>query len=57
MERKWFSLNKGVMQLDVNEREKKLIEMIRNTEYGEMKIIVQDKQPIRVEELKKSIKL
>ncbi len=57
IERKWFSLNKGIIQLNVNEKEKKLIDMIRSTEYGEIKIIVQDKLPIRVEELKKSIKL
>ncbi|WP_242844205.1 DUF2292 domain-containing protein [Caloranaerobacter azorensis] len=41
----------------INEREKKLIEMIREIGYGEIRIIVQDKQPIRIEELKKSIKL
>lgn len=42
---------------NINEREKKLIELIRDTEHGEIKVIIQDKQPIRIEEIKKSIKL
>ncbi len=42
---------------NMNEREKKLIEFIRNTEYGEIKVIIQNKEPIRIEEIKKSIKL
>lgn len=42
---------------NISEKEKKLIELIRDTEYGEIKIIIQDKQPIRIEEIKKSIKL
>jgi hypothetical protein len=44
-------------QLDLNSKEKKLLQLIRNTEHGEIKIIVQDKQPIRIEEIRKSIKL
>ncbi|MCT4620799.1 MAG: DUF2292 domain-containing protein [Marinisporobacter sp.] len=43
--------------ISVNEKEKKLINLIRSTEYGEIRIIVQDKYPIRAEEIKKSIKL
>lgn len=41
----------------VNAKEQRLLNLIRETEFGEIKIIVQDKQPIRVEEVKKSIKL
>lgn len=41
----------------LTEREEKLIQLIRKIEYGEIKIIVQNNQPIRVEEVKKSIKL
>jgi len=41
----------------VNEKERNLIRLIRETAYGELIIIVQDKVPIRVEKLKKSIKL
>ncbi|MPW27232.1 DUF2292 domain-containing protein [Alkalibaculum sp. M08DMB] len=45
------------MQITVNLQEKKLIDLIRKTKYGELKILVQDSLPIRVEEMKKSIKL
>lgn len=41
----------------ITEKEKKLVEMIRDMEFGEINIIVPNKEPIRVQELKKSIKL
>ena len=41
----------------VSEKEKKLIELIRGIEFGELRIIIQEKQPVRVEEMKNSIKL
>ncbi len=41
----------------LDSKEENLIELIHNIKYGEIKIIVQDGLPIRVEELKKSIKL
>ncbi len=41
----------------LSENEQKVINIIRNTEYGELKIIVQDKQPIILEEVIKVIKL
>ena len=44
-------------KVELSEQEKKLLEIIRSIEYGEIKIIIQDKIPIRIEELKKSIKL
>lgn len=44
-------------KIELNEKEKNLIQIIRNLQYGEIRIIVQDGLPIRVEELKKSIKL
>ncbi|MCT4604652.1 MAG: DUF2292 domain-containing protein [Marinisporobacter sp.] len=50
-------MNKENIKVNVNQKEKNLIELIRGTEYGEIRIIVQDKYPIRVEEIKKSIKL
>ena len=37
------------------EREVKLIKYIRDIEHGEIRIIVQNKQPIRIEEMKRSI--
>lgn len=39
------------------EKELKLLEVIRSIEYGEIRIVVQDGKPIRIEEIKKSIKL
>lgn len=42
---------------NLDPREENLIEIIHNVKFGELKIIVQDGLPIRVEELKKSIKL
>jgi hypothetical protein len=38
-------------------REKKIIQVLRGIDYGEMIIAVQDKQPVQIEEVKKSIKL
>lgn len=50
-------MNEKDINLKLTSREKKLIELIRNTEFGEINIIVQNSEPIRVEELKRSIKL
>ena len=41
----------------LNEQEQRLIRMIRETKYGELHIFVSDGRPVRVEEIKKSIKL
>jgi hypothetical protein len=38
-------------------REMNLISIIRSVKYGVVKIIVQEGQPVRVEEIQKSIKL
>ncbi|MCR4435143.1 MAG: DUF2292 domain-containing protein [Clostridiales bacterium] len=60
-ETQWERDIKGKKRGDVDrgltEKEEKLIRIIRDTGYGEVRIVVQDKQPVRVEELKKSIKL
>ena len=44
-------------QIAVNEKEEKLLKLIRETEFGEIKVIINEGVPIRVEEIKKSIKL
>lgn len=44
-------------QIIVNEKEEKLIKLIRATDFGDIKIVIQQGIPIRVEEIKKSIKL
>ena len=46
---------KKIFTLD--SKEENLIDLIHKVKYGELKIIVQDGLPIRVEELKRSIKL
>ena len=41
----------------LTEKEQKLIEIIRNISFGEVRVVVTDGVPTRVEEIKKSIKL
>jgi hypothetical protein len=41
----------------LNEQEKHLLQMIRELKYGELHIFVSEGKPVRVEEIKKSIKL
>lgn len=43
------------LRFPINKKEKKLIELIRKTEYGEVRVIVQNQEPVRVEEIKKSV--
>ena len=50
-------MDEKFIDFKITDRERKLIEIIRSTEFGELTIIVQNKEPIRVQELKKSIKL
>ncbi len=39
------------------EKLKKIIKIIKDIGFGELRVIIQDGRPIRVEEIKKSIKL
>jgi hypothetical protein len=41
----------------LNDQEKRLIQMIRDIKYGELHIFVTEGSPVRVEEIRKSIKL
>ena len=49
------------MQADTNivltNAEKKLIEVIRSLDYGEVRVMIKDRHPIRVEEIRRSIQL
>ena len=38
-------------------KEEKLLSILRKVDYGELRVIIQEGCPIRVEEVKKSIKL
>ena len=44
-------------ELKVTEKEEKLIRLIRELKFGEIKVCVADSQPVRLEEVRKSIKL
>lgn len=37
--------------------EKQLIQLIRSLDYGEVRIMIKDKHPIRIEEIRRSIQL
>lgn len=50
-------MNSSTVSIRITNQEKRLCELIRTIEYGELKVIIQDSKPIRVEEVKKSIKL
>lgn len=41
----------------ITEKEEKLLRLIRDLKFGELRIFVADGQPVRAEEIKKSIKL
>ena len=43
-------------ELKLSEREAQLIKMIRELGFGEIRIFVADSQPVRAEEIKKSVK-
>ena len=49
------------MQADTNivltKAEKQLIQVIRSLDFGEVRVIIKDSKPIRVEEIRKSIQL
>lgn len=37
--------------------EKQLIELVRSLDYGELRVMIKDSRPIRVEEIRKSVQL
>ena len=41
----------------LTKEEKKLIEVLRTIDFGEVRVVVIDGKPTRIEEIKKSIKL
>ncbi|ATW27560.1 DUF2292 domain-containing protein [Candidatus Formimonas warabiya] len=42
---------------EITEKERKLIELLRSTGFGEVRVTIQDGQLVQVEEIHKSIKL
>ena len=45
------------MDITLSKAEKQLILLIRSLVYGEVRVIIKDKRPIRVEEIRRSIQL
>ena len=45
------------VQITVSPKEKKIIEAIRQIEYGEVKIVIQQCSPVRIEQITRSLKL
>ena len=43
--------------IELSKAEKQLIEVIRALEYGEVRVMIKDNRPIRVEEIRRSIQL
>ena len=50
-------MKEGESKLVLTSKEAKVIELMRNIGYGEIKIVIQNHEPIRVEEITKSLKL
>lgn len=47
--------NKKVILL--SEQEQKVIEIMRTINYGELRVVINNSKPVRVEEIKKSVQL
>lgn len=43
--------------VELTRQESKLISILRNIQFGEVRVIITDGRPIRIEEIKKSLKL
>ena len=44
-------------KIQLSEKEEKLIRLIRELKFGELRLFIADSQPVRLEEVRKSIKL
>jgi hypothetical protein len=47
----------SAIELTLTEQEKKIILLLREVKFGEVKVVVQDGIPVRLDEIRKSIKL
>ena len=50
-------MDKETKQMKLTEKEARLIEIIRKLDFGEVRVVIQDGVPTRLEEIKRSIKL
>ena len=44
-------------RMQLSDKEEKLIRLIRELKFGEVRLFIADSQPVRLEEVRKSIKL
>ncbi len=44
-------------QISLTKAEWKLIQLIRTMDYGEVRVMIKDQHPVRVEEIRRSIQL
>lgn len=59
-----YNKEKGGSHLDVaskverlTDQEKKIIQVLREVQFGEIRIVIQDCKPVRIDEIRKSIKI
>ena len=45
------------IQMQVTLQEKKLLELLRTIDYGELRVVINASKPVRVEEIRKSLQL
>ena len=43
--------------VQVSQQEKRVLELLRGIDYGELRIVINASKPVRVEEIKKSLQL
>ena len=48
---------KFLSDMVVSEKERNLIELLRDIRYGQVVVYLEESQPVRIEQIKKSIKL
>lgn len=48
---------RNTVPVDLTEKESRLIDIIRSIEFGDVRVVITDGVPVRIEEIKKSIKL
>ena len=50
-------MDQQTKSMDVTRQEAKLLRLIRSIEYGEVRIMIKENAPIRIEEIRRSIQL
>ena len=45
------------IEVEVSVQEQKILEIMHNMEFGEVRLVISDGKPVRMEEIKKNVKL